>query len=276
MKVLRAPFHRFKVKDNPIGPKSGPGNEDKRHIHYRNAIALAYSELNRVSKPVDVVVSAEGEVFDIELEVNILQENQRLALENKRRLEDNNAHAIDVMGSVGSGKTSLIKAMISRLKKNLRIAVIEGDVTTTIDADLIASEGVPTVQVNTGKECHLDANLIKKALGRIPLDKLDLVIIENVGNLICPSEFPLGSDKRLVVISVTEGPYMVMKHPMMFMGADVVAINKVDLAQAMGVEPKKLSSDVAKINPKAITIETSCKNGLGVEEIIKALGLGRS
>jgi hydrogenase nickel incorporation protein HypB len=166
--------------------------------------------------------------------------------------------------------------MISRLKKNLRIAVIEGDVTTTIDADLIASEGVPAVQVNTGKECHLDANLIKKALGRIPLDRLDLVIIENVGNLICPAEFPLGSDKRLVVISVTEGPYMVMKHPMMFLGADVVAINKVDLAQAMGVEPKKLRSDVAKINPKAITINTSCKNGVGVEEVIKALGLGRS
>jgi hydrogenase nickel incorporation protein HypB len=229
-----------------------------------------------VSKPVDVVTSAEGEVFDIELEVNILRENQRLALENRLRLQANNAHAIDVMGSVGSGKTSLIKAMISRLKKNLRIAVIEGDVTTTIDADLIASEGVPTVQVNTGKECHLDANLIKKALGRIPLEKLDLVIIENVGNLICPAEFPLGSDKRLVVISVTEGPYMVMKHPMMFMGADVVAINKTDLAEAMGVEPKKLSSNVAKINPKAITINTSCKNGVGIEEVIKALGLGRS
>ena len=221
----------------------------------------------------DIVTSAEGEVFDIELEVNILKENQRLAHENKQRLQASRIQAIDVMGSVGSGKTSLIKSMISRLKHKSRIAVIEGDVTTTIDADLIASEGVPSIQVNTGKECHLDANLIRKALDRIPLDKLDLIFIENVGNLICPAEFPLGSDKRLVVISVTEGPYMVLKHPMMFMGADVVAINKTDLAQAMGVEPRKLSSDVAKINPKAVTISTSCKSGSGIEQVIRALGL---
>lgn len=226
-----------------------------------------------MSKPVDIVTSAEGEVFDIELEVNILKENQRLALENKQRLHENRIQAIDVMGSVGSGKTSLIKAMISRLKDKSRIAVIEGDVTTTIDSDLIASEGVPTVQVNTGKECHLDANLIRKALDRIPLNKVDVLFIENVGNLICPAEFPLGSDKRLVVISVTEGPYMVLKHPMIFIGANVVAINKADLAQAMGVEPKKLSSDVAKISPKAVTVATSCKTGSGVEEVIKALGL---
>jgi hydrogenase nickel incorporation protein HypB len=220
------------------------------------------------------VTSSEGEVFDVELEINILRENQRLAYANKRRLDVSKIHAIDVMGSVGSGKTSLIKAIVSRLKNELRIAVIEGDVTTSIDSELIASEGIPTVQVNTGKECHLDANLIRKALDRMPLDKLDLIFIENVGNLICPSEFPLGSDKRLVVISVTEGPYMVLKHPMMFLGADVVAINKVDLAKAMEVEPEKLSADVARLNPKAATVNTSCKSGKGVEEVIKALGLG--
>jgi hydrogenase nickel incorporation protein HypB len=227
-----------------------------------------------LTKVPEVVTSSEGEVFDVELEINILRENQRLADANKRRLDANKIHAIDVMGSVGSGKTSLIKAIVSRLKNEYRIAVIEGDVTTSIDSELIASEGVPTVQVNTGKECHLDANLIRKALDRMPLDKLDLILIENVGNLICPSEFPLGSDKRLVVISVTEGPYMVLKHPMMFLGAEVVAINKVDLAKAMEVEPEKLSADVARLNPKAVTVKTSCKSGKGVEEVIKALGLG--
>ena len=226
-----------------------------------------------MTRPLEVVTSAEGEVFDVELEIDILRENQRLADENKKRLDANKIHAIDVMGSVGSGKTSLIKAIVSRLKNKHRIAVIEGDVTTTIDSELIASEGVPTVQVNTGKECHLDANLIRKALDRMPLDRLDLIFIENVGNLICPAEFPLGSDRRLVVISVTEGPYMVLKHPMMFLGAQVVAINKVDLAKAMDVEPEKLSSDVAKLNPKAVTVPTSCKNGKGIEEVIKALGL---
>ncbi|MGA8903829.1 MAG: hydrogenase nickel incorporation protein HypB [Candidatus Bathyarchaeia archaeon] len=226
-----------------------------------------------MTRPSEVVTSAEGEVFDVELEVDILKENQRLADENKKKLGANKIHAIDVMGSVGSGKTSLIKAIVSKLKHKYRIAVIEGDVTTTIDSELIASEGVPTVQVNTGKECHLDANLIKKALDRLQLDRLDLIFIENVGNLICPAEFPLGSDKRLVVISVTEGPYMVLKHPMMFLGADVVAINKVDLAKAMEVEPKKLSADVARLNPNAVTLHTSCKNGEGVEAVVKALGL---
>lgn len=226
-----------------------------------------------MAKPAEVVTSAEGEVFDVELEVNILRENERLAKENKSRLESKGVHAIDVMGSVGSGKTSLIKLMISQLKRDFRIAVIEGDVTTTIDSDIIASEGVPTVQVNTGKECHLDANLIRKALDRIPLDRLDLIFIENVGNLICPAEFPLGSDTRLVVISVTEGPYMVVKHPMMFLDAKVVAINKIDVAAAMGVDPNKLSADVAHLNPKASTVHTSCRNGTGINEVIEKLSL---
>lgn len=227
-----------------------------------------------MTKPAEVITSSEGEVFDVELEIDILKENRRLAEENKRKLDSHNIQAIDVMGSVGSGKTSLIKAIVSKLKGRFRIAVIEGDVTTSIDSELIAAEGVPTVQVNTGKECHLDANLIRKALDRMPLSNLDLIFIENVGNLICPAEFPLGSDRRLVVISVTEGPYMVLKHPMMFLDANVVAINKIDLAKAMDVEPGKLSADVAKLNPKAVTVPTSCRNGTGLEEVVKALALG--
>lgn len=226
-----------------------------------------------MARRTEVVTSSEGEVFDVELEVDILKENRRLADENKERLRLKGVQAIDVMGSVGSGKTSLIKEIVSRLKHSYRIAVIEGDVTTTIDADIIASEGVPTVQVNTGKECHLDANLIRKALDITPLDKLDLIFIENVGNLICPAEFPLGSDKRLVVISVTEGPYMVVKHPMMFLDAQVVAINKIDLATAMGVDPNKLSADVSGLNSKASTIQTSCRTGAGIGEVVQALQL---
>jgi hydrogenase nickel incorporation protein HypB len=229
-----------------------------------------------LSKGVKVVTSSEGEVFDVELEVDILKENRRLAEENKTRLRSKGIQTIDVMGSVGSGKTSLIKQMVSRLKHSYRMAVIEGDVTTTIDADILASEGIPTVQINTGKECHLDANLIRKALDITPLDKLDLIFIENVGNLICPAEFPLGSDKRLVVISVTEGPYMVLKHPMMFLDAQAVAINKIDLAAAMDVDPAKLSNDVSRLNPRASTIHTSCKTGTGIDEVIKSIQLRRN
>src|SRR5208337_274371 len=226
-----------------------------------------------MAKQTEIVTSSEDEVFDIELEADILKANRELALENHAKLKENGITAIDVMGSVGSGKTSLIKAIVSLLKATHRIAVIEGDVTTTIDADIIASEGVPTVQVNTGKECHLDANLIKKALALMQLSKLDLIFIENVGNLICPAEFPLGSDKRLVVISVTEGPYMVVKHPMMFIEADTVAINKIDLAELMDVDPSRLKRDIATINPKASVLSISCRRNSGIAEIGRSLGL---
>jgi len=226
-----------------------------------------------MGKHTEVVTSSVDEVFDIELEADILKANKELALENHTMLKEHGITAIDVMGSVGSGKTSLIKAIVSLLKESHRIAVIEGDVTTTIDADIIASEGVPTVQVNTGKECHLDANLIKKALARLRLPELDLIFIENVGNLICPAEFPLGSDKRLVVISVTEGPYMVVKHPMMFYETNSVAINKVDLASAMGVNPSNLRDDISRINPKATVVLTDCRNMVGIREVIRSLGL---
>ncbi|MFQ6095989.1 MAG: hydrogenase nickel incorporation protein HypB [Candidatus Bathyarchaeia archaeon] len=221
----------------------------------------------------DVVRAEEGEIYDIELDVNILKANERLADENKRLLRRYDVQAIDVMGSIGSGKTSLIEKMIAILKDRYRIAVFKGDLTTTIDAEIIARHRVDSVPINTGKECHLDANLISKALRRIDLSKIDLVFIENVGNLICPAEFPLGSEKRIVVISVTEGPYMVIKHPFIFMDADVVAINKIDLAQAMDVDIEKLKQDVTSINPAAVPVPTNCRSGQGVTGVVKALGL---
>jgi hydrogenase nickel incorporation protein HypB len=220
-----------------------------------------------------VITSDEGEVFDIELEANLLKANRDIALENQLKMKGQGIISIDVMGSVGSGKTSLIKSMVSTLKSHYRIGVIEGDITTTIDADLIAEEGVPTVQVNTRKECHLDANLIRKALDRMELSELNLIFIENVGNLICPAEFPLGADKRLVVISVTEGPYMVVKHPMIFHEANVVAINKIELANVMEVDPSRLAQDIALINPRTSVIPTSCKKRVGIEKVNEALGL---
>jgi hydrogenase nickel incorporation protein HypB len=221
----------------------------------------------------DVVEAEEGEIFDIELDVNILEANRKLANENKELLQKNGVHAIDVMGAIGSGKTSLIEKLVQNLKGKYTMAAFKGDLTTTIDAELIARHGVEVIPINTGKECHLDANLVKKALKRINLEGIDLLFIENVGNLICPAEFPLGSDKRIVVVSITEGPYMVVKHPFIFMDADVVVINKLDLAQAMGVDVKKLENDAKTINPKAKVVATNCRSGEGIIEVINALGL---
>jgi len=220
-----------------------------------------------------VVRAEEGEIYDVELSVDLLKANQRLAEENRQFLRKNGVRAVDVMGAIGSGKTSLIEKLVSFLKSRYRIAVFKGDLTTTIDAELIARHGVETVAINTGKECHLDANLVKKALQKLNLKSIDLLFIENVGNLICPAEFSLGSDKRVVVVSVTEGPYMVVKHPFIFMEADVVAINKVDLAKAMGVDAKQLEKDVKTINPKVMVVATNCRTGEGVDDVAKALGL---
>jgi len=221
----------------------------------------------------NVVKAEKEEIFDMELDIDILEANRRLAAENKEFLKKNGVKAIDIMGAIGSGKTSLIEKLVQNLKGKYRMAAFKGDLTTTIDAELIARHGVTAVPINTGKECHLDANLVKKALKRINLKDIDLLFIENVGNLICPAEFPLGSDKRIVVISVTEGPYMVVKHPFIFMDADVVVINKVDLAKAMGVDVTKLEKDVKAINPKAKAVATNCRSGEGITNVIEALEL---
>lgn len=222
---------------------------------------------------VKIVEHKEDEVFDIELEESILKKNEDVAKENSQLFKTHNIKTIDIMGSIGSGKTSLIEAMVKRLKEKHSIAVLNGDLTTTIDSDRVAKHGVDVIQINTGKECHLDANLVSKALEDMDLDQLDLILIENVGNLICPGEFRLGAEQRLVVISVTEGPYMVLKHPFIFMEANVVVINKLDLAEAMNVEFEKLKADVMGINPKAEVIGTSCKNDKGIIYVIGALQL---
>lgn len=220
-----------------------------------------------------VIKSVEGESLDIELDADLLRENERIAEENKEFLRKRGIVAIDVMGSVGSGKTTLIEQMVQRVKGKYKVAALDGDLNTTIDADLIERHGVETIQINTGKECHLDANLVRKALKEIDLHNLDLIIIENVGNLICPSDFPLGSSKRIVVISVTEGPYMVLKHPMTFARADVLVINKIELADAMDVDPSKLESDARKVKPQLKVVKASLRAGKGIDEVIDALDL---
>lgn len=216
-----------------------------------------------------------GEEVTVELKpgTNILEFNRELAEKNRQQLKHYNIKAVDIMGSIGAGKTSLIEQMVQKLKNKYRIAVLKGDLTTTIDADRVAQYGVRVLTINTGRECHLDANVVARALERIGLENLDLVIIENVGNLICPAEFPLGTDKRVVVVSVTEGPYMILKHPFTFMNADVLVINKKDLAHIMQIDPNQLANQAKAIKPDIKVTVTDALTGDGIDELIKALEL---
>lgn len=226
------------------------------------------------SMDVGAVIKPEaGEVFDVELEEDVLEANRKLAKENAETLLKHGVRSFDIMGSVGSGKTSLIERLVQRLKGRYRVAAIGGDAATTIDAERIGRHGAKVLQINTGKECHLDANLVKKALARLDLSSIDVLFIENVGNLICPADFPLGCEKRVVVISVSEGEHMVVKHPYIFAEADLAVINKVDIAAVMGVDPSKIEKDIHTLKPSLKVVKTSCRTGEGVGEVIDALGL---
>src|SRR5215470_16176432 len=216
---------------------------------------------------IETIEASPDEIYDVELEHSLLEANAKLAQENRTLLDRHGVTAIDIMGAIGSGKTTLITRLVERLKDQIGVAVFNGDATTSNDADLIASQSVPVVQIATVNGCHLDANLVGKALRKTQLDHLRLIFIENIGNLICPAEFPLGSKARVVVVSVTEGPYMVRKHPHMFLGAQIVVINKVDLADAMGVSVEALTKDVHTLKPDIKVIPTSCKTGEGIEKV---------
>lgn len=219
------------------------------------------------------IVKGEEVTLEITPGMDILEVNKKLAQKNMELMREHNVKAIDIMGSIGAGKTSLIEKLVQALKQKYRIAVFKGDLTTTIDAERIGRHGVQVLTINTGRECHLDANVVARAVERISLEDIDLLFIENVGNLICPAEFPLGTEKRVVVVSVTEGPYMVIKHPFTFMNADVTVINKKDLAEIMKIDTEQLKKQVKEIKPDVKVAVTNALSGEGVEELIKALEL---
>jgi len=219
------------------------------------------------------IVKGEEVTLEIKPGMNILEVNKQLAQKNKELLQEHNVKAIDIMGSIGAGKTSLIEQLVKALKQKYRIAVFKGDLTTTIDAERIGRHGVKVVTINTGLECHLDANVVGRAVERISLQDIDLLIIENVGNLICPAEFPLGTEKRVVVVSVTEGPYMVLKHPFTFMTADVMVVNKKDLAEIMKIDTSQLAKQAKDIKPDMKVAITNALTGEGIEDLINALEL---
>jgi hydrogenase nickel incorporation protein HypB len=218
-----------------------------------------------------VIEASPDETYDIELEHSLLEANAQLAEKNRALLDRRGVTAIDIMGAIGSGKTTLIAKLVQKLKDRANVAVFNGDATTSDDAQAVAVHGVPVVQIATVNGCHLDANLVGKALQKIDLSKLRLLLLENIGNLICPAEFPLGAKARAVVISVTEGPWMVRKHPHMFLGAQIVVINKIDLAGAMEVSVEALTKDVHTLKPDIRVFATSCRTGAGLDEVAEAL-----
>jgi len=206
------------------------------------------------------------------METDVLAENRHLAEHNQYTLRGAGVRSVDVMGTTGAGKTALIiKLSKILMERGLRVAAIAGDVTGQDDYDRFQEAGVKAFNLNTGKECHLDANLVDKALDSIDLLDIDFLFIENVGNLVCPADFPLGTDARLVVISVTEGDDMVRKHPMIFQDADVAVINKMDLAAYMGVEVERVKADYRKLTGGRELMTASVRTGEGIDELVARL-----
>jgi len=194
----------------------------------------------------------------------ILSANDQLAAANRARLDEAGVLAINVMASPGAGKTSLIMRTIEALKGEVRIGVIEGDIATTIDAERIAALDVPVVQINTGGECHLDAAMLQNALPRLALDQLDLLIVENVGNLVCPAVFKLGVHRNVLIASVPEGADKPYKYPVMYRGVDALVLNKMDVLAAFDFDVAYFRRGVEVLNPGLAFFPLSCKTGEGV------------
>ncbi|HJJ47812.1 MAG TPA: hydrogenase nickel incorporation protein HypB [Methanocorpusculum sp.] len=209
---------------------------------------------------------------DVHMEAEIYGANNKLAEHNAEHFREHGVRAFDLLGAIGSGKTSLIEKIVPELKsRGLNTAAIAGDVYGDDDFQRIVATGIPAFNANTGKECHLDAHLVHHALDHLELDNIDVCFIENVGNMVCPTDFKLGAEKRIVVISTTEGDDVVNKHPMMFRDCQIAVINKVDLAEAVGCNVERMVKDIKRYNPEMIIIKTVLKKGEGVKEVCDAI-----
>jgi len=209
--------------------------------------------------------------MEIKVVKDILGANEQIAERNRQLLDSNGVFAVNLMSSPGAGKTSLILETIKRLKGKTKIGVIEGDVSSSLDAEVIGKEGIPVIQINTGGECHLDANMTYSALGKMPLQDIELLLIENVGNLICTAEFALGEHKNVLVSSTPEGDDKPFKYPLMFHKVDVVVINKIDLLPYLKFNTETFSQAIKGINEKVKILEISCATGQGIEQWVSWL-----
>lgn len=203
---------------------------------------------------------------EIKIEEKILKSNDQIALSNRETLDSQNILTINIMASPGAGKTSLIMATVERLKQEHSIGYIDGDIATSIDADKVSSLGIPSVQINTGGQCHLDAMMIKKALKDMNLDDLEMVIIENVGNLVCPTSFKLGAHINVLIASVPEGDDKPYKYPGMYQGVDALILNKMDVIEYFDFDLEYFKKGVEILNPGLRFFPVSCRTEEGIEQ----------
>jgi len=204
----------------------------------------------------------------VKVATKILEANDRIALENRRLFDEAGLFVINLMSAPGAGKTSVLEKTLLQ-ESGLKIGVIEGDIAGTDDAERIEKLRAPVVQINTGGACHLDANMIYEVLSDLPLKELDLLFIENVGNLVCPAEFKVGEDIKVMLLSITEGHDKPLKYPLMFQESSALLLNKIDLAPYLDVDIDKIKRDSLALNPKLKIFEVSCKTGKGMPEWIE-------
>lgn len=196
----------------------------------------------------------------------ILSANDKLAQENQSQLDAAKVFAVNLMASPGAGKTSLIEQTLPRLVENLRVAVVDGDIATSIDADRASTAGASVaVQINTGGECHLDAVMLHQALGQIDLSTVDMLLVENVGNLVCPADFRLGTHKSVLIASIPEGDDKPYKYPGMYRGVDALVVNKIDLLPYINFRMDYFQQGIEALNPGLVTFPLSCRTGEGIE-----------
>lgn len=200
----------------------------------------------------------------------ILEANDRIAQENRKVFDGAGVFVINLMSAPGAGKTTLLERTLGDIA-GLRVGVIEGDIAGTDDAERIEKFGVPVVQINTGGACHLDANMINEVLTELPLPELDLVFIENVGNLVCPAEFKVGEDIKIMLLSITEGHDKPLKYPLMFKESSALILNKMDLAPYTNVDVSKIEKDALSLNPEITIFKVSCRTGDGIRDWIEWL-----
>jgi hydrogenase nickel incorporation protein HypB len=207
--------------------------------------------------------------IDVRIEKDVYDVNATIAGHNAEHLREHGVRAFDLLGAIGSGKTALIERLVPLLvREGKRAGAIAGDVYGDDDFKRIKALGIPAYNANTGKECHLDAHLVEHAIDHLPLDEIDVLFIENVGNMVCPTDFKLGAEKRIVIVSSTEGDDVVNKHPMMFRDCTIGVINKVDLAPLVGANLDRMESDMHRYNPGMKVFRTNLKTGDGVAPLL--------